>query len=257
MRNLAYRALAVTTTIAALLILTAAAEASITPSITLDQSSGRTAGSTTNLGLDLRFADTGTDSPHNLTINLPPGLLANASINGGSCLKTANTSGTACQVGSGTVTATADPIPPLLNLPVPVSVPVSFYLVPPPAPGDLAGLAVEGLGEQIGPSGDIRVRPTGDPNGVGVTIKLALPDQLPLTLPHHRPGSDRVHLADRDQQHVRPPALPDDLSGDRGTTQRDRRLLRRSHRPHGYRATDGDRVLVTVLFAGVQSHRHP
>jgi hypothetical protein len=183
MRHLAYRALAMMAAITAVLALAAAAGASTTPSIGLNQSAGTAAGSTTNLGLDLTFADTGTDSPHNLTINLPPGLLANASINGGSCLKAANTSGSACQVGSGTVTATADPIPPLVNLPVPVSVPVSFYLVPPPAPGDLAGLAVEGLGEQIGPTGDIRVRPTGDPNGVGVTIKLALPDQLPLTLP--------------------------------------------------------------------------
>jgi hypothetical protein len=183
MRHLTHRAIALTAALAVLLIFTAAADASITPSLRLDQSAGTAAGSTTNLGLDLTFADTGTDSPHHLTINLPPGLLANASINGGSCLKTATTSGSACQVGTGTVTATADPIPPLLNLPVPVSVPVSFYLVPPPAPGDLAGLAVQGLGEQIGPTGDIRVRPTGDPNGVGVTITLALPDQLPLTLP--------------------------------------------------------------------------
>ena len=183
MRHLAHRALAVTATIAGLLTLAAAADASITPSVTLNQSAGTAAGSTANLGLDLTFADSGTDSPRNLTINLPPGLLANASMNGGACLKTATTSGSACQVGSGTVTATADPIPPLVNLPVPVSVPVSFYLVPPPAAGDLAGLAVEGLGEQIGQTGDIRVRPTGDPNGVGVTIKLALPDQLPLNLP--------------------------------------------------------------------------
>ncbi len=183
MRNLIQRSLAATAAIAAVLTLAAAARASTTPSIRLDQSAGMAAGSSTNLGLDLTFADTGTDSPHNLTINLPSGLLANASINGGSCLKAANTSGSACQVGSGTVTATADPIPPLVNLPVPVSVPVSFYLVPPPAAGDLAGLAVEGLGEQIGQTGDIRVRPTGDPHGVGVTIKLALPDQLPLTLP--------------------------------------------------------------------------
>jgi hypothetical protein len=183
MRHLAHRALALPAAIAACLALAAAAQASITPSLSVNQSAGKAAGSTSNLGLDLKFTDTGTDSPHNLTINLPPGLLANASIDGGSCLKTANTSGSACQVGSGTVTATADPIPPLLNLPVPVSVPVSFYLVRPPVPGDLAGLAVEGLGEQIGPTGDIRVRPTGDPNGVGVTIKLALPDQLPLTLP--------------------------------------------------------------------------
>src|SRR5207302_4141367 len=102
-------------------------------------------------------------------IELPPGLLANASINGGACLKTADVSGSACQVGSGTVTAVPDPIPGVLNLPASVSVPVTFYLVPPPAAGDLAGLAVEGLGQQLGSTGEIKIRPTGDPAGVGVT----------------------------------------------------------------------------------------
>ena len=155
------------------------AGASTSATMTLNQSAGRAAGSTANLGLDLKFTNSGTDSPHHLTINLPPGLLANASIDGGACLKTANVSGTTCRVGTGTVTATADPVG-LLNLPVPVSVSVSFYLVPPPAPGDLAGLAVEGLGEQIGSTGGIRIRPSGDPDGVGVTLTLTLPDQLPV-----------------------------------------------------------------------------
>ena len=176
-------AVAVAVAAAGLTALAPAAGASTTPTMTLNQSAGRTAGSTANLGLDLKFTNTGTDSPEHLTLNLPPGLLANASIDGGACLRTANVSGSACQVGTGSVTATADPIPPLLNLPVPVSVSVSFYLVPPPAPGDLAGLAVEGLGEQIGSTGGIRVRPSGDPDGVGVTLALVLPDQLPLTLP--------------------------------------------------------------------------
>jgi hypothetical protein len=183
MRHIVSRVLAVAVVLAAVLAFAPLAGATVTPSVSLDQSAGKAAGSAANLGLNLTFAPTGTDSPHHLTISLPPGLLANAAINGGSCLKTTNTSGTACKVGSGQVTATADPIPPLVNLPVPVTVPVTFYLVPPPAPGDLAGLAVEGLGEQIGPTGDIKVRPSGDPNGVGVTISLALPDQLPLTLP--------------------------------------------------------------------------
>lgn len=183
MRHIVSRLLALVVVLAAVLAFAPLAAASITPSLSLDQNAGKTAGSAANLGMDLKFAPTGTDSPHHLTINLPPGLLANAAINGGACLKTTSTSGTACQVGTGQVTSTADPIPPLLNLPVPVTVPVTFYLVPPPAPGDLAGLAVEGLGEQIGPTGDIRVRPSGDPDGVGVTISLALPDQLPLTLP--------------------------------------------------------------------------
>lgn len=185
MRYLVSRVTIVATVIAAVFVLAPAAGASITPSLNLDQSAGKSAGAAQNLGMDLTFTDTGTDSPQILTLNLPPGLLANASINGGACLKTANTSGTACEVGSGTVTARPNV---LVGLPLPVPVPVKFYLVPPPKPGDLAGLAVIGtvvaVNEQLGSTGDIRVRPTGDPDGVGVTIGLALPDTLPgLTLP--------------------------------------------------------------------------
>jgi hypothetical protein len=185
MRYIVTRLITAAAVIAGVLSLAPGAGAAITPSLTLDQSAGRTAGSEANLGMDLKFTDTGTDSPHNLTINLPPGLLANASINGGSCLKTTNTSGTACEVGSGTVTARPNV---LIGLPVPVPVPVKFYLVPPPKAGDLAGLTVIGtvvaVNEQLGSTGDIRVRPTGDPHGVGVTIGLALPNTLPgLTLP--------------------------------------------------------------------------
>jgi hypothetical protein len=176
------RILTLSAVLAGLALLAPAAGASTSPALSLNQSAGKTAGSTRNLGLDLKFVNSGTDSPHNLSINLPPGLLANASMNGGACLRTANVSGTACKVGAGTVTATADPIPGILNLPLPLSVPVTFYLVPPPAPGDLAGLAVEGLGEQIGSTGGIRIRPSGDPSGVGVTLALVLPDQLPVTL---------------------------------------------------------------------------
>jgi uncharacterized membrane protein YgcG len=80
---------------------------------------------------------------------------------------------------------TADPDVLVLGLPTGIQVPVTFYLVRPPKAGDLAGLTVIGnvlgLNEQLGSTGDIRVRPTGDPNGVGVTINLALPDQLTLS----------------------------------------------------------------------------
>ena len=185
LRSFRPRALAVAAAVAggALAALAPAATAETTPALTLDQSAGHAAGGTADLGLDLTFTNTGTDSPRDLTISLPPGLLANADQDGGACLKTADVSGTACEVGSGTVTATADPIPGVLNLPLPVSVAVTFYLVPPPAPGDLAGLAVEGLGEQIGSTGAIQIRPSGSPDGVGVTLALVLPDQLPLTLP--------------------------------------------------------------------------
>jgi hypothetical protein len=117
------------------------ASAAITPTLTLNQSvdtsSGTAAGSTADLGMDLMFAPTGTDSPQDLTLSLPPGLLANASIDGGACLKTA-TPVAACNVGSGTVTAS----PIVLGAPRgSLSIPVTFDLVAPPQPSDLADLA--------------------------------------------------------------------------------------------------------------------
>jgi hypothetical protein len=150
------------------------AGAAITPAISLDQSAGKTAGSTANLGVDLTFSPSpaGTaDSPDHMTLNLPPGLLANASIDGGACLTTADLNDSACEVGSGVVTAYA-----FGTVPIPTS--VTFDLVPPPSPGDLAGLAVNSSGTQVGATADIKVRPSGDPNGVGVTIQFVLPNSL-------------------------------------------------------------------------------
>jgi hypothetical protein len=146
--------------------------ASTTPAVTLDQSAGTQAGAFQNLGMDIKFTNSSGDSPDAMTILLPPGLLANSSINGGTCLQTADLSDSNCEVGSGTVTA--DP----LGLPIPLTVNVTFDLVPPPAAGDLAGLAVNMNGTQIGTTGDIKVRPSGDPNGVGLTIALTLPNSL-------------------------------------------------------------------------------
>ncbi len=145
--------------------------ASITPTLSLNQSDGTTAGSTANLGLDLKFAPTGSDSPDVMTLNLPPGLLANASVNGGACLTSADLNDSACEVGSGTVTANAYGT-------IPITTPVTFDLVPPPAAGDLAGLAVNSSGTQIGSTADIEVRPSGDPAGVGITINFVLPNML-------------------------------------------------------------------------------
>ena len=155
------------------------AQAAITPSLTLNQNvdstSGTQAGAYQDLGMDLKFSPSSTlgilnDSPKDLTIMLPPGLLANATINGGKCL-TETTLDDNCQVGSGTVTASVAGL-----VPVPTS--VTFDLVAPPAPGDLAGLAVNSNGTQIGSTAGIAVRPSGDPNGVGVTINFALPNTL-------------------------------------------------------------------------------
>lgn len=62
---------------------------------------------------------------------------------------------------------------------VPLTTNVNFYLVPPPAPGDLAGLAVaDGAGDQIGATNGIAIRPSGSPGGVGVTLDLTLPNTL-------------------------------------------------------------------------------
>lgn len=156
-------------------VFTPGAMASINPSVTLDQSAGTQAGATQNLGMDLKFPPTSlgsTDTPDVMTINLPPGLLANASINGGSCLTTFDINSSNCQVGSGTVSSTE------LGVGVGISLPVDFYLVPPPAAGDLAGLAVANYGQQIGATAAVKVRSTSDPLGVGVTIDFVLPNNL-------------------------------------------------------------------------------
>ena len=153
-----------------------AAQASITPSVTLDQSAGTQAGAYQNLSMDLKFNNAGTypvsDTPEHMTINLPPGLLANADVNGGACLTTTDLTDSNCQVGSGTVTAYA------LGGTTPLPTNVTFDLVPPPAQGDLAGLAVNYNGSQIGQTAGIQVRPSGSPAGVGVTINFVLPNEL-------------------------------------------------------------------------------
>jgi hypothetical protein len=161
--------------------LTPAASASVSPTLTLDQSAGTAAASTANLGMDLKFAPSGSDSPKDLSLKLPAGLLANASIDGGACLRT-QTPIAACQVGSGT--ATASPVVLGVPLPVPVAVPLKFYLVAPPKPGDLGGLVIQATlitTSQLGSPGDITVRPSSDPAGVGLNISFAgVPDMFPI-----------------------------------------------------------------------------
>ena len=137
-------------------VLAPIASASVTPALTLDQSGGTQAASTVPLGMTFNFSPSAGDTPKDLTIGLPPGLLANASINRGACLITQKPIA-ACQVGSGTVTATA------LGGLLPITGQVAFDLVAPPKPGDLAGLAllVTLLGQtsQLGSPGEIAVVP--------------------------------------------------------------------------------------------------
>jgi hypothetical protein len=153
------------------LIPASAASAAITPSVSPSSSAAVTAGATGNLGLTLKFAPTGNDTPKDVTLNLPPGLLANAALDNGGCLLTTDIQTSTCQVGSGVVDAVLDGA-----IPVPTN--VGFFLVPPPSPNDLAGLAVAEAGDQIGTTAPIVIRPSGDPDGVGVTIDLVLPNTL-------------------------------------------------------------------------------
>jgi hypothetical protein len=162
--------------VAGMAALAPAASAAISPSMSVTTATPVAAGSTTNLGLDLKFNPSGGDAPDQVILNLPPGVLANASINNGQCISgaipTDFSNDTACQLGSGQVTAIA-----FGNVPVPTG--VDFYLTPPPAAGDLAGLAVATTtGDPVGTTNAIVVRPSGDPDGVGVTLDLTLPNNL-------------------------------------------------------------------------------
>ncbi len=154
-----------------------AASASVTASMSVTSPTPVAAGSTGSLGLDLKFTPSTNgaaynDAPQSVTLNLPPGVLANASIDNGQCLKTTDITDSTCQIGSGTVTAYASGI-------VPLQTPVDFFLVPPPAAGDLAGLAVAtSQGDQVGTTNAIAIRPSGNPDGVGVTLDLTLPNSL-------------------------------------------------------------------------------
>jgi hypothetical protein len=173
-------------TAALVVALAPAASASIgTPSVTLTPSSAP-AGLTANLGTDIKFSPTGGDSTRDLTLELPPGLIANASIDNGACLKT-STPTTACQVGTGTVTATENEL-----VPLPLTLNATFDLVAPPSPSDLAGLQTmvlppgSGTPTPLGTPAAVSLRSASDPAGEGLTIAFAnIPDSfdgLPISL---------------------------------------------------------------------------
>jgi hypothetical protein len=180
------RGLAGAAVIAAMAVLAPAAGASIgTPSVTLSPSSA-TAASTANLGTNIAFTPTGGDSVKNLTLQLPPGLIANASLDGGACLKS-TTPLAACQVGSGSVTADINVAPPLVAPPLTLS--AEFTLVAPPAAGDLAGLDVlvkdpiSGQYNVLGTPAAVSFRSPSDPAGYGLNIAFAnIPNTYPLSV---------------------------------------------------------------------------
>jgi hypothetical protein len=137
------------------------------PAVALTPASAAAA-STANLGIDLKFTPSSGDTVKDLALQLPAGLVANAAVNGGACLKAAAPSA-ACQVGSGTVTASG------------VTLQTVYDLVAPPKAGDLAGVQLLANGSPLGGPGDVTVRPTGDPAGVGLDIAFSnIPNTFPL-----------------------------------------------------------------------------
>ena len=161
----------------------AASAATITPTVALSPASG-VAASTQNLGVDIKFGYSSTgDTVKDMTLALPAGLLANASVDGGKCI-TITSPIAACQVGTGSITATARV---LKLLPVTETLSAEFDLVAPPHPGDLAGLQVlaknptdPGPGYQpLGTPADVTVRPA----DAGLNIAFTgLPNTYPLNL---------------------------------------------------------------------------
>src|SRR4029077_5930968 len=124
---------------------------------------------TNSVTIDLSFSPSGGDSPKDLTVSLPPGLLADATIDGAPGLTMPSTSPSAsCRVGIGTVAGSG-----------PETNPVTLYLVAPPNAGDLAGLAMFFIGVAQPLVGDVALRPSGDPAGVGLNMTLSsIPQNL-------------------------------------------------------------------------------
>ena len=173
----ARRALIGLATAAAVLILPASALADFTPSLTLDQSAGTTAGSSPAIGFDETFASHTGDGATSDSAALPPGLLGNENIAGGACLASSSPN-PACQVGTGTLTFAGGG-----------SGPTTAYLVKPPNPADVAGLAFGSL-TQTQVTGDVTFGASGEtvsfPNlaptvtGYNVTFTdLRLPTSCP------------------------------------------------------------------------------
>ena len=135
---------------AALVILPVSALADFTPSLSLNQSAGTTAGSTPAIGFDLKFASTTGDDVKSDAFALPPGLLGNESMSGGACLLS-SAPNPACQVGSGTLTLAGGG----------TQSPLTVDLVQPPNPADVGGLAfVSGTTPLV--TGDVTLGASGE-----------------------------------------------------------------------------------------------
>lgn len=115
---------------AVIAICPALAQAVLTPTLTLEQGAGTTAGTSPATGFNINFNPRlGVDSVKNLTIAFPPGFLLNLGMNGGECV-TATAPNPLCVLGTGTINSTKG-----------VATPVTLYLVAPPTLANLAGIA--------------------------------------------------------------------------------------------------------------------
>ena len=108
----------------------ALAQAVLTPTLTLEQGAGTTAGTSPATGFNINFNPRlGVDSVKNLSIAFPPGFLLNLGMNSGECV-TSTAPNPLCVLGTGTIISTKG-----------LSTPVTLYLVAPPTLANVAGIA--------------------------------------------------------------------------------------------------------------------
>jgi hypothetical protein len=120
----------------------AVAQAVLTPTLTLEQGAGTTAGTSPATGFNINFNPRlGVDSVKDLSIGFPPGFLLNLGMNGGACVGSSAPS-PLCVLGTGTIHTTKG-----------VATPVTLYLVAPPSLADVAAVAfvIQGGATVTGP----------------------------------------------------------------------------------------------------------
>ena len=120
----------------------ALAQAVLTPTLTLEQGAGTTAGTSPATGFNINFnPKLGIDSVKDLSIGFPPGFLVNLGMNGGACVGSPAPS-PLCVLGTGTIHSTKG-----------VATPVTLYLVAPPSLADVGGVAfvIQGGATVTGP----------------------------------------------------------------------------------------------------------
>jgi hypothetical protein len=152
--------LAAIAALGASVVFAANAGASIAPHVTLTQSGlgfTTSAGATSALGADLSFTPSAGDSVKDFLLELPPGLLGDAALDGGACVTGASLTA-ACSLGSATIDGSQTD---------------GMYLVRAPAPGDFAGVAVGEAGQAPLLTAGISMRGASSPLGVGLDIAAA------------------------------------------------------------------------------------